>query len=100
VSGLLGAAGVLPRGAQGVSQARLPTPLPLPPTSAFPPPPALGPRRPNSVRSPELRENEKAVAAAASLTGRGTVIRFREPLTGEDEAFMVEFTSGKIEQPE
>lgn len=36
------------------------------PTSALPPPPALGPRRPSSARSLELRENEAAAAAAAT----------------------------------
>lgn len=45
--------------------------LPRLPSSALPPPPALGPRRPSSSRSPELRENEAVAAAAAAASSGG-----------------------------
>ncbi|XP_059560833.1 protein FAM246C-like [Myotis daubentonii] len=71
---------------------RLPSPAVYIRSSAAPRP---RPRRPSCARSPELRADEAAAAAASGL-----VIRWSpEPLTGEDAASMVAFTSGETERP-
>lgn len=95
--------GVLPGGVPRVSSRLARSPLHpghRHPPSRRPPPSARDARAPPGAQS--CGESEAAVAAAAAASsspgrGGGVVIRSPEPLTGEDEAFMLELTSGKLE---
>lgn len=61
--------------------------LPRLPSSALPPPPALGPRRPSSSRSPELRENEAVAAAAAAAASSGGCDSLTGAIDGRKRGF-------------
>lgn len=90
---------VLPGGTQGVS----PPHCPLPSPATFIRPPAAP--RPRSA-TPELLPEPRAAGERGGGGGGGggflggVVISSQEQLTGEEEAFMVEFTSGKMERQE